>query len=128
MENLAAITSWRERLFFKRQEKLSLEEPRVCQAPLKILDVVESGFSKGRSSYLSMEAQAFGELCSSDQSQNLQHLFFLNDIVKKFPGRGEGKETQLKKLERGAVIGAGVMGAGVCWLMAKIECTLISSI
>ena len=79
---------------------------------------MEAGFSKGRLSYLSMESQAFGELCSSDQSRNLQHLFFLTEASKKYQGK---ETTEPLEIKRGGVIGAGTMGGGIAWLMAKNE-------
>ncbi|MBG08916.1 MAG: fatty acid oxidation complex subunit alpha FadJ [Halobacteriovoraceae bacterium] len=119
LENLASDNFLARKIVFQKARETVLRKTQgFYQAPLKILDVIESGFSKGRSSYLAMEAQAFGELCSSGQSQNLQHLFFLNEASKKVPKNYDsGKKP--KELNRGAVIGAGVMGAGICWLMAK---------
>ena len=119
LENLASDNFLARKIVFQKARETVLRKTKgFYQAPLKILDVIESGFSKGRSSYLAMEAQAFGELCSSGQSQNLQHLFFLNEVSKKAPkSYVSGKKP--RELSRGAVLGAGTMGAGICWLMAK---------
>lgn len=119
LENLASDNFLARKIVFQKARETVLRKTKgFYQAPLKILDVIESGFSKGRASYLAMEAQAFGELCSSGQSQNLQHLFFLNEASKKIPKKYDtGKRP--KDLKRGGIIGAGLMGAGICWLMAK---------
>jgi 3-hydroxyacyl-CoA dehydrogenase/enoyl-CoA hydratase/3-hydroxybutyryl-CoA epimerase len=104
-------------IFQKARESVMKLTKGFYHAPLKILDVMESGITKGRSSYLAKEAQAFGELCVSEQSQNLQHLFFLIEGSKKYSGpQGEG---EVPKLQRGATLGAGTMGGGIAWLMAE---------
>jgi 3-hydroxyacyl-CoA dehydrogenase/enoyl-CoA hydratase/3-hydroxybutyryl-CoA epimerase len=83
-------------------------------APLKILEVLEKGANKNRSDYLAMEAQAFAELSQTIQSKNLQHIFFLTDNSKKLDNK-----DQLPSVNRGAVLGAGVMGGGIAWLFAQ---------
>lgn len=107
----------RKIIFQKARENVMKLTKGFYQGPLKILEVMEAGISKGRSSYMSSEAQAFGELCVSEQSKNLRHLFFLMEGAKKYTGpKGEGK---VLKLKRGAALGAGTMGGGIAWLMAQ---------
>lgn len=104
-------------IFQKARESVIKKTKGFYQAPLKILDVMEAGMMKGRSSYLALEAQAFGELCVTDQSKNLQHIYFMTEKAKKYPGpKGTGKAPQL---QRGACLGAGTMGGGIAWLMAN---------
>ena len=74
---------------------------------------------RSRAGHLLAEARAFGELCVSEQSQNLRHLFFLTERSKKYKGPGGG--SPLESFERGAVIGAGAMGGGIAWLMAQTQ-------
>ncbi len=104
-------------IFQKARETVFKTTKGFYQAPLKILEVMETGISKKRESYLALESQAFGELCMGDQSQNLQHLFFMMENSKKYTGP-ESTKTPLK-LKRGAVLGAGTMGGGIAWLMAE---------
>lgn len=108
----------RKIIFQKARESVLHKTKGFYQAPLKILDVMESGGLKGRSSYLTSESQAFGELCISDQSQNLRHIFFMTEECKKYPG---GKNESVPSLKRGSVLGAGTMGGGIAWLMAKTD-------
>lgn len=109
----------RKIIFQKAREGVLKKTKGFYQAPLKILDLMEAGMMKGRSAYLSMEAQAFGELCVSSQGKNLQHVFFLMDGSKKYQGpKGQGP---IPKLKRGAVLGAGTMGGGIAWLMASSD-------
>ncbi len=107
----------RKIIFQKARESVLKLTKGFYQAPLKILDVMEKGQSKSRSSYLSTEAAAFGELCVSEQSKNLQHIFFMMEEVKKYKGpKGNNPVIDIK---RGACLGAGTMGGGIAWLMAN---------
>ncbi|MBP9680408.1 MAG: enoyl-CoA hydratase/isomerase family protein [Bacteriovorax sp.] len=107
----------RKIIFQKVRESVLKKTNGFYQAPLKILDVMDSGMMKGRTSYLAAEAQAFGELAISEQSKNLQHIYFMSESVKKYNGV---KGTRpLPELDRGAALGAGTMGGGIAWLMAE---------
>lgn len=106
----------RKIIFQKVRESVLKKTNGFYQAPLKILDVMDSGMMKGRTSYLAGEAQAFGELAISEQSKNLQHIFFLSEASKKYSGPKSTKA--LPTLERAAALGAGTMGGGIAWLMA----------
>jgi 3-hydroxyacyl-CoA dehydrogenase/enoyl-CoA hydratase/3-hydroxybutyryl-CoA epimerase len=118
----------RKIIFQKARENVLKETKGLYMAPLKILEVMENNFGKGRSSYLSQEAQGFGELCVSSQSKNLQHVFFLSEEAKKLKGSWavnaeQGQGTELAQgdheiVSRSAVVGAGVMGGGISWLLA----------
>jgi 3-hydroxyacyl-CoA dehydrogenase/enoyl-CoA hydratase/3-hydroxybutyryl-CoA epimerase len=107
----------RKVIFQKARENVLKLTKGFYQAPLKILDVMEKGQGKSRSSYLTMESNAFGELCVSEQSKNLQHIFFMMEGSKKYSGPKSEKEV--KTLTRGACLGAGTMGGGIAWLMAN---------
>ncbi len=107
----------RKIIFQKVRESVLKKTNGFYQAPLKILDVMDSGMMKGRTSYLASEAQAFGELALSEQSKNLQHIYFMSEAVKKYNGPKSTKP--LPVLSRGAALGAGTMGGGIAWLMAE---------
>lgn len=116
--NLAADNFLAKKLIFQKARESVLKKTKgFYQAPLKILDTMEAGMMKGRSSYLASEAQAFGELCTGEQSKNLQHIFFMTEEVKKYAG--PKSDGELPNLERGGVLGAGTMGGGIAWLMAS---------
>lgn len=106
----------RKIIFQKVRESVLKKTNGFYQAPLKILDVMDSGMMKGRTSYLAAEAQAFGELAISEQSKNLQHIYFMSEASKKYNGPKGAKS--LPALGRGAALGAGTMGGGIAWLMA----------
>lgn len=103
----------RKVIFQKAREKVLETTKGFYPAPLKILDHLESNYGKNRKTFLSKEAQAFGELCQTTQSENLRHIFFLTDNSKKMDYIGD-----MKKVNRGAVLGAGTMGGGIAWLFA----------
>lgn len=118
LEEIAADNFITRKIIFQKARESVLKKTKGhYQAPLKILDTMEAGASKGRASYLSMEAQSFGELCTGEQSKNLRHLFFLMEGAKKY--RGPKSTGELPKLKRGVALGAGTMGGGIAWLMAQ---------
>uniref|UniRef100_A0A915PQF1 Trifunctional enzyme subunit alpha, mitochondrial n=1 Tax=Setaria digitata TaxID=48799 RepID=A0A915PQF1_9BILA len=76
-------------------------------APLKILDVVETGITKGPDLGYLEESEAFGELSQTAQCKALIGIF---------NGRTECRRNKFgeeKKVRKLAVIGAGLMGAGI---------------
>jgi enoyl-CoA hydratase/long-chain 3-hydroxyacyl-CoA dehydrogenase len=77
-------------------------------APLAILEVIKTGLQKGRAAGLEKEAAEFGKLGVTPESKALVSLFFGQTALKK---NRFGKPE--KKYENIAVIGAGLMGAGV---------------
>ncbi len=115
LERVAGDNFFARKIIFQKAREGVLEKSKgFYPAPLRILEVLETGHGKSRSAYLAMEAHAFGELSQTVVSKNLQHIFFLTDASKKV----EGKEN-LPTVRRGAVLGAGVMGGGIAWLFAS---------
>ena len=83
-------------------------------APLAVLDVLSQkcSFSEG----IERELEAFSILAVSDISKNLVALFFLNEEIKK--QRGSGFAGEIIPPRSAAVLGAGVMGGGIAWLLS----------
>jgi 3-hydroxyacyl-CoA dehydrogenase/enoyl-CoA hydratase/3-hydroxybutyryl-CoA epimerase len=117
-ENMSKVATdnfiTRKIIFQKARENVLKKTKGFYPAPLKILDLMEAGQGKKRSSYLAMEAQAFAELSQGAQSKSLQHIFFMTDESKKMD-----KDMDIKSVATGAVLGAGTMGGGIAWLFAK---------
>jgi 3-hydroxyacyl-CoA dehydrogenase/enoyl-CoA hydratase/3-hydroxybutyryl-CoA epimerase len=89
-------------------------------AVLKALDVVTHGISKTVSESLALEREGIVELTKTDTCRNLIQLFFLQERAKKLSAGSAGVPPADSKITRTAVIGAGVMGAGIAqWLTAK---------
>lgn len=104
----------RKVIFQKAREKVLETTKGFYPAPLKILDHLEASYGKKRSTYLTSEARSFGELSQSGQSKNLQHVFFLQDNAKKLK-----TSEDVESIKKSAVLGAGVMGGGIAWLLAN---------
>jgi 3-hydroxyacyl-CoA dehydrogenase / enoyl-CoA hydratase / 3-hydroxybutyryl-CoA epimerase len=89
-------------------------------AVFKALEVVTKavGSSIGRS--LAREREAVLELAQTEECRNLMRVFFMQEHAKKqsyLPGHSP---TTAKPVDRAAVIGAGVMGAGIAqWLSSR---------
>jgi 3-hydroxyacyl-CoA dehydrogenase/enoyl-CoA hydratase/3-hydroxybutyryl-CoA epimerase len=85
-------------------------------AVLRALEVVTRGVARPLAEALRLEADAILELASTEACRNLVRVFFLQERAKKLKVASVA-ETPIK---RAAVIGAGVMGAGIAqWLSAR---------
>lgn len=103
---------------FRAAEKSVLDSTKgFYPAPLKAVWVLmrTQGFS--RKDALSIEAKAFGELVITDISKNLIKLFYLTEQCKKFMPSGAENITP-RRIDRCAVLGAGVMGGGIAQLLS----------
>lgn len=86
----------------------------VYPAPLKAIDVMVKGLGVSREESLKLEQKAFAELLTSDVANNLVNIFFLQERSKKT------KSDKDFKVKNTAVIGAGVMGAGIAqWISSR---------
>jgi 3-hydroxyacyl-CoA dehydrogenase / enoyl-CoA hydratase / 3-hydroxybutyryl-CoA epimerase len=86
-------------------------------AVLKALDVVTKGITGSIESSLLREREALAELAQTEACHNLIRLFFLQERAKKLGGKNQAEAIPVRRL---AVIGAGVMGAGITqWVSAK---------
>ncbi len=83
----------------------------------KALDVVTRGVGRSREESLKAEREAVLELARGPVAKELIRVFFLQENARKFhhaPG------VEPCSIERAAVIGAGVMGAGIAqWVSAR---------
>ena len=95
----------------------------VYPAPLKAIDVMVNGLGLSREESLKLEQKAFAELLTSDVAGNLVNIFFLQERSKKT------KSDKDFKVNKAAVIGAGVMGAGIAqWISSRGIKTLLKDI
>ena len=86
-------------------------------APLKALAVVKSTYGIPLQKGLAVEAKAFADLVISKICQNLTHLFFVQEQLKK-PSHVSPKPWPLT---HSAVLGAGLMGGGIAWALSNAE-------
>lgn len=89
-------------------------------AVLEALDVVTRGVSKSISDSLALERERIIELVQGETCRNLIRIFLLQERAKKQVIPWVGPAAELKPIARTAVIGAGVMGAGIAqWLSSR---------
>jgi 3-hydroxyacyl-CoA dehydrogenase/enoyl-CoA hydratase/3-hydroxybutyryl-CoA epimerase len=84
-------------------------------APARALDVISRGLRSSVDESLALELDAIVELGETETTRNLIRNFFLGDKFRK----GASK-TPAEKITHAAVVGAGVMGAGIAqWLSSR---------
>ena len=91
-------------------------------APLKALEVAYTSLSVSHEQSLANEKNNFIELALSETAQNLIGLFFLQERAKKLklPNEfGPAPAATVKEVNRGLVVGAGLMGAGIAQLLSS---------
>ena len=86
-------------------------------APLAAIEVIKKTYGGSLDSGLKEEADAFMKLMITPESQNLIHVFYLNEGVKKDKGV-EGVRVAARSIVQAGVVGAGVMGGGISQLFA----------
>ena len=109
--------SVRKTILRKARESVLEKTKGHYEAPLRMLDLLESSLGSPRSTYLEREAQLLGELAVSEQSRNLQNIYFLHADSQEYTGPVGDKEKLI--IGTGAVVGGGTMGGAIAWLMAK---------
>jgi 3-hydroxyacyl-CoA dehydrogenase/enoyl-CoA hydratase/3-hydroxybutyryl-CoA epimerase len=83
------------------------------------LEVATRGISKSIPQSLALERDRILELVQTEACRNLVRVFFLQERAKKLSLTGKGDKAA-PDIERTAVIGGGVMGAGIAqWLSAR---------
>ena len=87
-------------------------------AALRAIAVATDGLALAESPALRGERDAFVELAKSDVTRNLMGIFFLQERAKKT--KIPGVETPPATVRTAAVVGAGLMGAGIAqWTAAR---------
>jgi len=87
-------------------------------APLKALEVCVAAYGQPLERGLALEKAAFLELVQTPACRSLMSIFFLQERAKKL--KIPGSEGTGRPVARVAVIGAGVMGAGIAqWSAAR---------
>jgi 3-hydroxyacyl-CoA dehydrogenase/enoyl-CoA hydratase/3-hydroxybutyryl-CoA epimerase len=107
------------RILFQQARKALLKKTRGhYPAPEKALDAIRIGIEKGPEEGYRAEAQLFGELVVSDVSKRLKEIFFATQALKKDSGVDEAG-VKPKKTQKVAMLGAGLMGAGIAYVTAE---------
>jgi 3-hydroxyacyl-CoA dehydrogenase / enoyl-CoA hydratase / 3-hydroxybutyryl-CoA epimerase len=114
---LMEMVPFRGLIFSQARKQVMKNTKGKYPAPLKILDLLAEIHGIGLEEALKREARAFSLLAVTPISKRLIEFFQLSESVKKT--NGVGPEVQARKVERGAVLGAGVMGGGIAWAFAN---------
>ena len=104
-------------LFDQAKRRLGSKTHGKYPAPERILSVVKLGLERGARAGMEAEAAAFGELCTSREAQHLIQIFLATQELKKDRGTTD-TSVQARETKRVAVLGAGLMGAGIAQLSA----------
>ncbi|XP_041332361.1 trifunctional enzyme subunit alpha, mitochondrial [Pyrgilauda ruficollis] len=115
LSHLAGLTDYAMALPFVRQQVYKTVESKVQKqtkglypAPLKIIEVVKTGLDQGSDAGYLIEAQSFGQLAVTKESKALMGLYHGQVHCKK-----NKFGTPQKEVKTLAVLGAGLMGAGI---------------
>ncbi|KPM02850.1 3-hydroxyacyl-CoA dehydrogenase-like protein 3, partial [Sarcoptes scabiei] len=98
----------RDKVLGKARAEVNKFAKGLYPAPLKIIECVDAALSKPFDDGLRFEAQAFGELSQTTHSKALIGLFHGQTLCKK-----NRYGSPKKPVETAAVLGAGLMGAGI---------------
>lgn len=102
------VSMVRDFVFKKAKETVMKKTGGNYPAPLRIIEATKIGLEKGRTAGYAAEAKGFGELVSSTEAKALMGIFF---------GQTECRKNKFgkpkKEAKNIAVLGAGLMGAGI---------------
>jgi 3-hydroxyacyl-CoA dehydrogenase/enoyl-CoA hydratase/3-hydroxybutyryl-CoA epimerase len=104
----------RKIIFRKARQMVERQTKGNYPAPMKILECVETGITKGMQQGLAAESKGFDELMQSPESRQLISLFFSMNSVKKNP-----LKDMAKPVSKIGILGAGLMGSGVANVSAS---------
>jgi 3-hydroxyacyl-CoA dehydrogenase/enoyl-CoA hydratase/3-hydroxybutyryl-CoA epimerase len=110
------------RLIAKRARAETFKKTRGHYPAIsKALEVVTQGISKSVATSLALERNAIIELAQTEACKNLIRVFFLQERAKKLlANKHDNSAESTPPTKRIAVIGAGVMGAGIAqWASAR---------
>lgn len=102
--------------FFTIKAMVAQQAGRNYPAPVKVVDVIEQARSMSLNEALEVEADGFAELATTPVASALVGVFLSDQLLGK---KAKGWEKQAdKKIERAAVLGAGIMGGGIAYQSA----------
>ena len=106
------------RILFQQARKALLSKTHGhYPAPERALEAIRIGVEKGPEEGYRAEANFFGELVVSEVSHRLVEIFFATQALKKDTGVDD-PAVKPRKVEKVAMLGAGLMGAGIAYVTA----------
>ncbi|NDC36924.1 MAG: fatty acid oxidation complex subunit alpha FadJ [Proteobacteria bacterium] len=122
MERLLTFSSFGRSIVRKKASAQVLKETKgFYPAPPAALEAVLYGLTQGLEAGLALEAKELSRLICSRESKCLTRLFFLTEASK---GIGKGAKKAAEQIH-GVVVGAGVMGAGIAFALARNQSPVI---
>ncbi|NXM97342.1 ECHA enzyme, partial [Sylvia borin] len=103
-----ALPFVRQQVYKTVESKVQKQTKGLYPAPLKIIEVVKTGLDQGNDAGYLIEAQSFGQLAVTKESKALMGLYHGQVHCKK-----NKFGTPQKEVKTLAVLGAGLMGAGI---------------
>ncbi|NWW40151.1 ECHA enzyme, partial [Panurus biarmicus] len=103
-----ALPFVRQQVYKTVESKVQKQTKGLYPAPLKIIEVVKTGLDQGSDAGYLIEAQSFGQLALTKESKALMGLYHGQVHCKK-----NKFGTPQKEVKTLAVLGAGLMGAGI---------------
>lgn len=106
-------------IIFRAAAKRTMQKTHgLYPAPIRALDAVRVGISRGPRQGYEIESRYFGELAVSDTCRQLLGIFFAVTSAKNDSGSADSGIPP-RKVENLAVVGAGFMGAGIAAISAQ---------
>ncbi len=99
--------------FFTIKSMVAQQAGKNYPAPVKVVDVIEKARGMGLEDALDVEADGFAELATTPVAAALVGVFLSDQLLGK-KAKGWEKKAD-KKIERAAVLGAGIMGGGIAY-------------
>ncbi|WP_290637401.1 fatty acid oxidation complex subunit alpha FadJ [Aquisalimonas sp.] len=104
------------RIVFDQARKQAQSKTRGNYPALpRIIECIETGINRGMKSGLELEAKRFGELAMTPQARQLMNIYFATTAMKKDTGTDDTSAAP-RQVDRTAVLGAGLMGAGIAFV------------
>ena len=103
------------RIVFDQARKQAQKRSRGNYPALpRIIECIETGINQGMEKGLELEAKRFGELAMTPQARQLMNIYFATTAMKK--DSGTDADAEPRPVNRVAVLGAGLMGAGIAFV------------
>ena len=102
--------------FFTIKAMVGQQAGKNYPAPIKVVDVIEAARNMSLEDALNVEAEGFAELATTPVAAALVGVFLSDQLLGKKAKDWEKKAD--KKIERAAVLGAGIMGGGIAYQSA----------
>ncbi|MBP6723199.1 MAG: enoyl-CoA hydratase/isomerase family protein, partial [Halioglobus sp.] len=99
--------------FFTIKSMVAQQAGKNYPAPIKVVDVIEKARGMHLAEALEVEADGFAELATTPVATALVGVFLSDQLLAKKAKGWEKKAS--RKIERAAVLGAGIMGGGIAY-------------